>query len=181
MLRIFHSLRFCLTIIGAYYSIAKPSTKRKLDNTRDILVNNISRFQNLSSDNSVFLKNKLILLFISITSGPHHSHLRHAIRNTWILPCKSSQYCDYRFFVDAPQSRMTEELRLESTIHSDMVFRNSCSLMNAHSDLVHYGNSPPVGGNLNATITIRHQHPRMILQQRRKCPTLTTHTEGTIK
>jgi hypothetical protein len=42
-----------------------------------------------------------LIVFIAITSGPHHSHLRHGIRNSWILPCIASSSCDYRFFVDS--------------------------------------------------------------------------------
>ena len=75
---------------------------------------------------------------------------RHAIRSTWIMPCKVSVHCDYKFFVDAAPTTLKKmpELLSESFTYDDMVFRNSCSLMQRHPEYVNYGNAPPVGNNL---------------------------------
>lgn len=35
-----------------------------------------------------------LLLFISITSGPHHAHYRNAARDSWLIPCIESPLCD---------------------------------------------------------------------------------------
>lgn len=105
------------------------------------------RYPNVSKDH-IPAKKSSLLVFVSITSGPHHAHLREAIRNTWILPCKVSPRCDYRFFVDTPHRLLTNELILENITHHDMVFREQCSLMKRHNDYVNYGNSPPLAGNL---------------------------------
>ena len=78
-------------------------------------------------------------LFISITSGPNHGHLRNIIRTTWLLPCMAVDYCDYRFFIDA--SNQTEGLIKENDLHEDIVFRNSCSLMDKYPHKMNYGNS----------------------------------------
>ena len=108
-----------------------------------------------------------LVVFISITSGKFHAHLRQAARETWLLPCLESPVCDYRFFVDCPPSRMTDIIVEENKLFQDLVcalfsniltpavsmliyndfmiaqvFRNSCSLMNVHPDDIHYGNSP---------------------------------------
>jgi hypothetical protein len=100
-----------------------------------------------SNNHATFHRNKEnneLVVFIAITSGPHHSHLRHAIRNSWILPCIASSCCDYRFFVDStPISHPS--LEQEQLSYSDLLFRDSCSLMKAHPNGVNYGNSPPIG------------------------------------
>ena len=101
-----------------------------------------------------------LLAFISITSGKHHAHLRHAIRNGWILPCRLSPRCDYRFFVDAhphitslntnsANNAGGPDLILENATYGDLVFRDDCPMMlTRHSLSVNYGNSPPLGDNL---------------------------------
>jgi hypothetical protein len=111
-----------------------------------------------------------LLAFLSITSGPHHAHLRSAIRQSWILPCRQSARCDYRFFIDTVSSSSSssanntasgssssssniastvlEELLLENSTFGDLVFRDQCALMRRHPLSINYGNSPPVSGNL---------------------------------
>jgi hypothetical protein len=95
-----------------------------------------------------------LVLFIAITSGPHHSHLRHAIRNSWILPCRASAVCDYRFFIDADYQKNLaarpeySALRGEDLAYGDIVFRKSCSLMKEHPIRINYGNSPVIHENL---------------------------------
>jgi hypothetical protein len=66
------------------------------------------------------------------------------------MPCKVSVHCDYKFFVDAAPTTLKKmpELLSESFTYDDMVFRNSCSLMQRHPEYVNYGNAPPVGNNL---------------------------------
>ncbi|RYH17976.1 hypothetical protein EON65_27820 [archaeon] len=111
------------------------------------LVNSHRRYQNLSqrsSDKSA----EAVLVFIGITSGPHHTHLRHGIRNTWSLPCKLAKDCDYRFFVDAADRIITDHIVQENLTYNDMIFRSFCPLMNRHPYYINYGNSPPVGENL---------------------------------
>ena len=44
-------------------------------------------------------KDKELTVFMAITSAPWYHHLRDAARDTWLLPCRSSPFCDYRFFV----------------------------------------------------------------------------------
>lgn len=85
-----------------------------------------------------------ISVFISITSGPGHFHLRHSARNTWLLPCKVSHECDYRFFIDSLPSNMNDTLREEYEHFQDIVLRDKCELMNRHPSFVNYGNSPPI-------------------------------------
>jgi hypothetical protein len=41
-----------------------------------------------------------LTLFIAVTSAPFNARLRQSARDTWLQPCKSSQFCDYMFFVD---------------------------------------------------------------------------------
>lgn len=83
-----------------------------------------------------------LLLFISITSSPGHSHLRHANRYTWLLPCIASPKCDYRFFVDKAKENCTDIMD-ELAVYNDIVFRDSCELMKRHPYYINYGNSPP--------------------------------------
>ena len=61
-----------------------------------------------------------------------------------------SPSCDFKFFIDAPSSmvKRTPSLQLESTSYGDIIFRDSCPLMQRHPDYINYGNSPPVGDNL---------------------------------
>ena len=73
-----------------------------------------SRLMNLKSEEK-------LAVFISITSGKFHVHLRQAARETWLLPCLHSSQCDYRFFVDCPPSRMTESIIEESNLYQDLV------------------------------------------------------------
>lgn len=89
-------------------------------------------------------RHKKLLLFVSITSAPAHSHLRDAIRNTWLRPCMNSLSCDYRFFLDINSNLSHPELRNESDVYQDMVFRDACPIMERHPPYVNYGNSPPV-------------------------------------
>lgn len=80
------------------------------------------------------------LLFISITSGAHHVHLRESIRSTWISSCKSSALCDYRFFIDTDEDG-DKGLQREQEIEEDLVFRSACPYMKErHPDHVNYGN-----------------------------------------
>ena len=120
--------------------------KRFLDETQSntaavTLSSNNSRFLPLSRDKQP-KKYEQLLLFISITSSPHHSHLRHANRFTWLLPCIASPVCDYKFFIDKAKNT-SEDLFGELTTYDDIVFRDSCDLMNRHPDNINYGNSPP--------------------------------------
>ena len=126
-------------VVVQYYSSSGEILKlRQLD---DVLVANNTRFH-LRPNYSKVQKETDLLLFISITSSPHHSNLRHANRNTWLLPCILSVYCDYRFFVDktAPLDVM---LISEQNTYNDLVFRDSCKLMDRHPDYINYGNAPP--------------------------------------
>ena len=41
-------------------------------------------------------------------------------RNTWLLPCIDSMLCNYRFFVDAMATNLTDVLRAEQEIYDDM-------------------------------------------------------------
>jgi hypothetical protein len=135
----------------------------KSDEERKSLKN--ERFEYLllnqsSTNHDTFHRNKEsneLVVFIAITSGPHHSHLRHAIRNSWILPCITSSVCDYRFFVDStPVSH--PPLEQEQLSYGDLVFRDSCSLMKAHPAEVNYGNSPPLGEFLKVKRTNDSDH-----------------------
>src|SRR5437773_489349 len=60
-------------------------------------------------------------VFLSITSGASHSHLRDAIRETWLIPCIESKFCDYRFFIDCPDSKINGHLHSENTRNKDLV------------------------------------------------------------
>jgi len=110
----------------------------------------VSRFFNISARNITAASNELPrrgtvrtpLLLISITSGPRHAHIRHSIRNTWLLPCVMSLQCEYRFFIDAPDANVTEALQSETRTHGDLVFRRACGYMQQrHPPYVNYGNS----------------------------------------
>ena len=114
-------------------------------------------FRNISS--SIYEKEANSTLFISITSGPRHGHLRNAARETWLLPCIVSKKCDYRFFVDT--NNITIQLKTEFDRHKDIVFRRSCPLMNRHHDDINYGNVIPDGKHENGTkvnITYLHKY-----------------------
>lgn len=75
-----------------------------------------------------------LTLMISITTGPNNRWLRNAARESWLLPCKLSPFCDYRFFVDilnvsVPHfSHVVEE---NATYNGDMVARDAsyCAFM----------------------------------------------------
>jgi len=112
-------------------------------------------FKNIS--NNIYEKEFNSTLFVSITSGPHHGHLRNAARETWLLPCIISNKCDYRFFIDT--NNITIHLKSEYDRHQDIVFRGSCPLMNRHHDDVNYGNAIPEGKHENGTLlTINYLH-----------------------
>lgn len=85
-------------------------------------------------------KAPILQLFISITSGPHHGHLRNIARETWLSICMDSYVCDYRFFIDT--YNITAVLAEENAFHLDMTFRDSCDIMRRHPSYIHYGNSP---------------------------------------
>ena len=105
-------------------------------------------------------------LLISITSGPAHTLLRQAARETWLSPCAQSPLCDYRFFVDRPETNVTDALATENrcdsstaagtfswlstfsrtsppSTHRDMVFRGHwCPFMEGrHHHAINYGAS----------------------------------------
>lgn len=83
-------------------------------------------------------------LMISITSGPLHAYLRQAARETWLLPCMVSPFCEYRFFVDAAGGYINANLTAEAAEHHDMVFRDNCTFINTrHPESINYGNCPP--------------------------------------
>lgn len=94
------------------------------------------------------IKNESLLVFISITSGPHHPHLRRSARNTWLIPCILSAKCQYKFFVDIPYHLANDRLLEEQNEFNDMVFRDNCTLMDRHPYYINYGNSPPITSNL---------------------------------
>jgi hypothetical protein len=60
--------------------------------------------------------------------------------------------CDYRFFIDFADTitptgvQQGKYLQREDEKNMDMVFRNTCSLMQRHPYWVNYGNSPPFHG-----------------------------------
>jgi hypothetical protein len=119
-----------------------------------VLANTNPRFAGRSSEKDFPAKKPDQLIFISITSSGHHAHLRHGARSTWLLPCKLSAVCDYRFFVDRPKEYIDKELELEEFFHKDMVFRDACPLMSRHPIVVNYGNSPPIAENFVATVNV---------------------------
>jgi hypothetical protein len=88
------------------------------------------------------VKVKELTLLISITSGPHHSHLRYAARETWLLPCRLSRDCDYRFFVDMMSHNITDIIKMENETHGDIVFRSVqvCPFLDRHPAHINYGN-----------------------------------------
>jgi hypothetical protein len=102
------------------------------------------RFNNsfISIKENIPVKEKELTVLISITSGPGAGHLRNAARETWLLPCRYSAVCDYRFFVDKIVSNETLYLSEESEAHKDMVFRgNWCAFYHErHHEKVNYGN-----------------------------------------
>jgi diadenosine tetraphosphatase ApaH/serine/threonine PP2A family protein phosphatase len=106
------------------------------------LRSNNTRFNDVSPRNRDPKTASELLLFISITSSPMHSHLRHANRYTWLLPCIASPFCDYRFFIDKAKENCSD-LFDELVVYNDIVFRDGCDLMKRHPYDVNYGNSPP--------------------------------------
>ena len=83
-----------------------------------------------------------LILLISITSAPLHVTLRRAARESWLIPCTSSRFCAYRFFIDIVESNVTTLLATESYTYDDLVFRgNWCRYMNErHHYSLNYGN-----------------------------------------
>ena len=67
-----------------------------------------------SSSPPPLVKHKDLHLLISITSGPAHTLLRQAARETWLTPCAQSPVCDYRFFVDRLEGNVTDALATEN-------------------------------------------------------------------
>jgi len=131
---------------GGSYNTSSNSTSADKPELRST----VSRFSNFTAHNITAASNQLPgrlavrtpLLLISITSGPHHAHIRHSIRSTWLLPCALSSECEYRFFIDAPDANITALLRTEQQSHGDLVFRHACGFMQQrHPPFVNYGNA----------------------------------------
>ena len=61
------------------------------------------------------------ILFISITSARDNLKLREAIRATWLIPCKASPKCEYRFFIDQTSAALSATVRRESMQYNDLV------------------------------------------------------------
>lgn len=113
------------------------------------------RFEGVTPENAPASSSDERIVFIYITSSPHHLDLRQAARKTWLLPCLASPHCDYRFFVDAvpPRSAPEHTLNVESAMYRDIVFRDSCPmLMQRHPLIINYGNSPPTRENTAALV-----------------------------
>lgn len=105
-----------------------------------------------ATTNRVSNKDKDLLIFVYITSAPSHFHLRNSIRKTWLLPCIKSPLCQYKFFIDQSRS-ISNSQDEESLQYQDLVYRDSCELMNRHPSYINYGNSPPSKENLEYIIT----------------------------
>jgi hypothetical protein len=114
---------------------------------KPLIFSTVTRFSNISALSKTKVRAKKShepLVLLSITSGAHHSHLRHSIRSTWLLPCIASPLCQYRFFVDASASagNVSTALLEENDLYADMVFRDYCPYMQQrHPAYIHYGNS----------------------------------------
>ena len=83
-----------------------------------------------------------LTLFIAITSAPLHSSLRDTVRQTWLIPCRESKVCDYRFFIDRNVTKPSS-LFEENAKYNDMVFRGSwCPFMEQRHPYpeINYGN-----------------------------------------
>lgn len=117
----------------------------------NVLTSNNTRFAPFPKEKRAKRTNEL-LLFISITSSPHHAHLRHAARFTWLLPCVASQHCDYKFFIDKTVSSSTPDVISEQDAYDDLVFRDSCRLMERHPEYINYGNAPPRNENFKLKV-----------------------------
>ena len=80
----------------------------------------------------------------SITSGPNNKWLRNAARESWLLPCALSPFCDYRFFIDVMKTSQPQYLTDENaTAGGDMVARdNYCQFMQDRHiyEKLNYGN-----------------------------------------
>ena len=100
------------------------------------------RTANANNTTTAAFQTTELLLLISITSGPSHSHLRLAARETWLIPCIHSSECDYVFFVDRHEANITESLIVENKTFGDLVFRGSwCPFMlERHHHRINYGN-----------------------------------------
>jgi len=69
-------------------------------------------------------QNSKLLLFVHIRSTPDHEQLRSAIRDTWLIPCRETNACDYRFFIDINEAEAPKTLLDEALTHCDIVFRD---------------------------------------------------------
>jgi hypothetical protein len=128
--------------------IRDPDQRELSDSTmKNLNLNKHPRYAMMNFSKHNANKSHELLVFLAITSAADHTHLREAGRATWLIPCIASSYCDYRFFIDAPSSKITLALSLESESHRDIVLRNDCSLMKRHHDDINYGNSPPTREN----------------------------------
>jgi hypothetical protein len=78
-----------------------------------------------------------MLLFIGVTSSPNHVDLRGISRKTFLSACQESNSCQFKFFIDS--SNPSQLMRQEAAEHKDIVFRESCSLMNKYPSHMHYG------------------------------------------
>lgn len=88
------------------------------------------------------------LLFIHVTSGPAHFHLRDSLRRSWVGECARSAECEYRFFIDyalTDQSShvpLDHRLRHEQEQYADLVMRDACPYMKErHPHFVNYSNA----------------------------------------
>ncbi len=137
------------------------------ENAGQKLYSTVTRFSNISINpltNALPAQGitRTPLVLISITSGPHHAHLRRSIRDTWVLPCAASPRCTYRFFVDVAPDMMTKALLQEQRIYGDLVFREACPYMlQRHPNFINYGNCQISGwGHVNVTLEERDYHVR---------------------
>ena len=126
-------------------------------NNTDVATNSLA-VMNVHNITTAAVKTDDLLLLISITSGPAHSHLRLAARETWLIPCIRSPLCEYIFFVDRQETNLTEPLIVENTTFGDLVFRGPwCPFMlERHHHRINYGNFMETHGALdNSTIKTR--------------------------
>lgn len=109
-----------------------------------LLFNSTNRHPRYLPTPSAAKKDKELLFVISITSGSTeaHSQLRHAARNTWLLPCIASSRCNYQFFVDVAVP--TDDIRNEQRLFDDLQVRTFCRLMDRHPHFINYGNALPI-------------------------------------
>jgi len=111
-----------------------------------VFASNFERFN--STQVGKVVKDKDLTLMISITSGINNRWLRDAARNSWLLPCALSPFCDYRFFVDIMNISTTPSLNYiveeNASRHYDMVSRENyyCRFMQERHpyEKLNYGN-----------------------------------------